>query len=152
LFVVIVFSFDEEAEASGGNGFAGIDHLQHGQSVRPVGLSSAGRPPQNPRVDASWEVISANALRCSGSADIPVVFPRELPFPRFYPWELRRELQKPLSLTEISLNYFPPDVNRSFAMEPETMPCYGFFMNLSKLAPQKGWIDSFLNIGASDFL
>ena len=37
-------------------------------------------------------------------------------------------------------------------MEPETMPCYGFFMNLSKLAPQQGWIDSFLNIGASDFL
>ena len=100
---------DEEAEASSGKGSAGIDHLQHGQSVRPVGLSSAGRPPQNPRVDTSWEVISADALRCSGSADFLVVFPRELPFPRFYPWELRRELQKPPSLTEISLNYFPPN-------------------------------------------
>ncbi len=27
-----------------------------------------------------------------------------------------------------------------------------FFMNLSKLLPRAGWIDSFLNIGASDFL
>ena len=100
---------DEETEASSGNGSTGVDHLQQEQSVRPVGLSSTGRPSQNPRVDASWEVISADALRCSGSADFPVVFPRELRCSQFFPWELRRELQKPLSLTEISLNYFPPD-------------------------------------------
>ena len=69
-----------------------------------------------PRVDASWGVIAADALCCSGSADFPVVFPRELRFSRFFPWELRREHEKPLSLTEISLNYFPPD-NQPLSVE-----------------------------------
>ena len=69
-------------ENSGANGSAGIDHLHTEQLVRPGGVPSAGRPPQNPRVDASWEVIAADALCCSGSADFPVVFPREL---RFFP-------------------------------------------------------------------
>ena len=72
-------------------------------------VPSVGRLPQTPRVDGSWEVIAADGLRCNGSADFPVVFPRELCFSRFLLWELRRELQKSLSLIEISLNYFPPD-------------------------------------------
>ena len=79
------------------------------QLVRSVGVPNGGRLPQNPRVDSSWEVIAADALCCSGSADFPVVFPRELRLSRFFPWELLRELRKPLSLIEISLNYFPPD-------------------------------------------
>ena len=80
------------------------------QLVRSVGVPNGGRLPQSPRVDALWEVIAADALCCSGSADFPVVFPWELRFSQFFPWELRREeLQKSLSLTEISLNYFPPD-------------------------------------------
>ena len=96
-------------ETSSGNRSDGVDHLHREQLIRPVGAPSAGRPPQNPRVDASWEVIAADALCCNGSADFPVVFPWELRFSRFFPWELRRELEKPLSLIEISLNYFPPD-------------------------------------------
>ena len=72
-------------------------------------VGQAGRGPQKPRVDASWEVIAADGLRCNGSADFPVVFPRELRFSRFLLVELRRELQRTLSLIEISLNYFPPD-------------------------------------------
>ena len=84
-------------EVGGEIGFAGIDHLQMEHLVRPFGVPNGGRLPQNPRVDASWEVIAADALCCSGSADFPVVFPRELRFSRFFPWELRRELQKPLS-------------------------------------------------------
>ena len=96
-------------EVGGDIGFAGIDHLHTEQLVRPGGVPNGGRPPQNPRVDASWEVIAADALQRSESADFPVVFPWELRFSQFFPWELRRELQKPLSLTEISLNYFPPD-------------------------------------------
>jgi len=99
-----------------GNGFAGIDHLHTEQLVRPVGVPNGGRLPQNPRVDASWEVIAADALCCNGSADYLVVYPRGLRFSRFYPWELRRELRKPLSLIEISLNYFPPD-NQPLSVE-----------------------------------
>ena len=72
-------------EKSDANGSAGIDHLHLEQMVTLVGVPSAGRPPQNPRVDASWEVIAADALCCSGSADFPVVFPWELRFPRFLP-------------------------------------------------------------------
>ena len=45
-----------------------------------------------------------------------MVFPRELRFSRFFPWELLRELRKPLSLIEISLNYFPPD-NQPLSVE-----------------------------------
>ena len=111
-------------EFCGGNGFADIDHLHTEQLVRPDGVPSGGRLPQNPRVDASWEVIAADALCCSGSADFLVVFPRELRFSRFFPWELRRELRKPLSLIEISLNYFPPD-NQPLSVEsaPVTTRC-----------------------------
>ena len=90
----------------------GRNHLLYLEKVRPVGVPNGGRPPQNPRVDASWEVIAADALCCSGSADFPVVFPRELCFSRFFPWEL----QKPISLIEISLNYFPPD-NQPLSVE-----------------------------------
>ena len=79
------------------------------QSVRPVVVPSAGRLSQKSRVDASWEVIAADGLRCNGSADFPAVFPWELRFSRFLLWELLREHQKSLSLIEISLNYFPPD-------------------------------------------
>ncbi len=52
--------------------------------------------------------IPADSLRCSGSAEFRVVLSRELRFSRFLLRELRRELQKSLSLIEISLNYFPP--------------------------------------------
>ncbi|AHF62984.1 hypothetical protein Syncc8109_0597 [Synechococcus sp. WH 8109] len=93
-------------EISVGIGSTGIDHLHMEQLVRPVGGPSEGLPPQNPGVDASWGVIAADAPCCNGSADFPMVFP----------WELRRELQKPLSLTEISLNYFPPD-NQPLSIE-----------------------------------
>ena len=72
-------------QASSGNGSAGIDPLHTEQLVRPDGVPSGGRPPQNPRVDASWEVIAADALCCNGSADFPVVFPRELRCSRFLP-------------------------------------------------------------------
>ena len=50
-------------EISSGCGSAGIDHLHREQLVRPLAPPSAGRPPQNPRVDASWEIIAAADLR-----------------------------------------------------------------------------------------
>ena len=72
----------------------GRNHLLYWEKVRPVGVPNGGRPPQNPRVDASWEVIAADALCCSGSADFPVVFPWELRFSQFFPWELHRRFKE----------------------------------------------------------
>ena len=72
-------------ENSDANRSAGIDHLHMEQLVRPFGVPSGGLPPQNPRVDASWEVIVADALCCNGSADFTLVFPQELRFFRFFP-------------------------------------------------------------------
>ena len=50
------------------------------------------------------------------------------------------------------MTFIPPGINRNVALGPKNELCYGFFMNLSKFLLSRRRIDSFLNIGASDFL
>ena len=64
-------------------------------------VASGGSPPQNPRIDASWEVIAADALCCSGFADFLVDFPWNFVVPSFYRRNLVGNFRN-LSLTDLS--------------------------------------------------
>ena len=50
------------------------------------------------------------------------------------------------------MTFIPPGINRNVALGTKNELYYAFFMNLSKFLLSRRRIDSFLNIGASDFL